>query len=139
MPATNAISVPMVDEADVAVEALKFLSDGNRLRILRILSHRESCVCELIEQLDLPQPLVSYHLRRLREAGLVLPRRKAQWIYYSIEPAAWERFTRPIRHFCQIADLPPAAAYGASDTCDSKIPVAELGAIQDAGSPWVNE
>ena len=130
MLATKAIPVPMVDEADVAVEALKFLSDGNRLRILRILSSRESCVCELIEQLALPQPLVSYHLRRLREAGLVLPRRKAQWIYYSIEPAAWERFTRPIRHFCQIADLPPEAAYGASESCDIRPPSAALGASE---------
>jgi ArsR family transcriptional regulator len=129
MQATRTIVVPMVDEADVAVEALKFLSDGNRLRILRILSRRESCVCELIEQLAIPQPLVSYHLRRLREAGLVLSRRKAQWIYYSIEPAAWERFTRPIRHFCAIAELPPEAAYGASELCDNRVPVVGLGAV----------
>ena len=67
------------------VETLRFLADGNRLRILGILSRQESCVCELIEQTGLTQPLVSYHLR---DAGLVRRRRKAQWVYYSIEPDA---------------------------------------------------
>ena len=62
MPAST-ISLPVVDEAEVAVQALKFLSEPNRLRILRILARRESCVCELIEHLGLPQPSVSYHLK----------------------------------------------------------------------------
>lgn len=131
-----AIPVPVVDETDVALEALKFLGDGNRLRILRLLSRRESCVCELIDQLGLPQPLMSYHLRRLREAGLVRSRRKAQWVYYSIEPEAWERFTRPIRTVCQISGFPPEAAHGASDCCDAKLPLSALGASDTPGSPW---
>lgn len=138
MPGTSSgtIAVPMIDETDVALEALKFLGDGNRLRILRTLSRRESCVCELIEQLSLPQPLMSYHLRRLREAGLVRSRRKAQWVYYSIEPEAWEQFTRPIRSLCEVGGLPPAAAFGASDCCDTRLPVEESGASPRFGSPW---
>ena len=88
MPAATAIPVPVIDETDAVVETLKFLGDGNRLRILRILSQRESCVCELIDQIGLPPPLISYHLRRLWEAGLVQTRRKAQWVYYSIDPDA---------------------------------------------------
>ena len=86
MPSMMSITLPVIDETDAAVETLKFLSDGNRLRILKILSRRESCVCELITDSGLTQPLVSYHLRRLRDAGLVRTRRKAQWVYYSIEP-----------------------------------------------------
>ena len=92
----TSISLPVIDETDAAVETLKFLSDGNRLRILRILSQRESCVCELIDQIGLTQPLVSYHLRRLRDAGLVRTRRKAQWVYYSIEPEAWRSLIAPL-------------------------------------------
>jgi ArsR family transcriptional regulator len=107
----------MVDEDDAMIEALRFLSDGNRLRILRILSRRESCVCELIEQLGQPQPLISYHLRRLREAGLVRSRRQAQWVYYSIDPQGWQRLTRPIQEFCNAGGFPPEAAYGASASC----------------------
>jgi len=117
MPATTSTPLPMVDEDDEVIEALRFLSDGNRLRILRILARRESCVCELIEQLGQPQPLVSYHLRRLRESGLVRSRRQAQWVYYSIDPAAWERFTRPIQDFCGASGFPAEAAFGASEHC----------------------
>ena len=137
-PATKSrvIAVPMVDETDVALEALKFLSDGNRLRILRILAQRESCVCELIDQLGLPQPLMSYHLRRLREAGLVRSRRKAQWVYYSLEPEAWEQFTRPVRDVCQADRLPPAAAFGASDCCDTLPPLEQNGSSPRFGFPW---
>ena len=109
--------IATLDEDEAAVDALRFLSDGNRLRILRILSRRESCVCELIEQLGQPQPLISYHLRRLREAGLVRSRRQAQWVYYSIDPQAWERLTRPIQELCHAGGFPPAAAYGASASC----------------------
>lgn len=136
MPATKSIAVPMVDETDVVVESLRFLSDGNRLRILQILSRRESCVCELIGHLGLPQPLVSYHLRRLREAGLVRSRRKAQWVYYSIEPTAWERFTRPIRAVCDASRLPPEAAFGASEACDPLDPSPILGGSDRASTPW---
>jgi ArsR family transcriptional regulator, arsenate/arsenite/antimonite-responsive transcriptional repressor len=136
MSATISKPVPVVDAADVVVESLKFLSDRNRLRILQILSRRESCVCELIGHLDLPQPLVSYHLRRLREAGLVRSRRKAQWVYYSIEPRAWERFTRPIQALCDVGHLPPEAAYGASDGCDALEPTPILGGGSPRGAPW---
>ena len=55
--ATRSISLPVLDEDEVVVETLKFLSEPNRLRILRILSRRESCVCDLIEHLGLPRAL----------------------------------------------------------------------------------
>ena len=136
MPSTTSISLPVIDETDAAVETLKFLSDGNRLRILKILSRRESCVCELIEQIGLTQPLVSYHLRRLRDAGLVRTRRKAQWVYYSIDPTAWRSLIAPLRNGYLVTEFPPEAAYGASDSCDTKIPDPALGASQPNGTDW---
>ena len=128
MPATMVVALPVIDETDAVVETLKFLGDGNRLRILQILSRRESCVCELIEQLGLTQPLISYHLKRLREAGLVRTRRKAQWVYYSIEPRVWRALVSPLVNHYLVTDFPPEAAYGASDTCDSRLPSLALGA-----------
>ena len=74
---------------------LRFLADTTRLQILQLLLKRELCVCELTEQLEMSQPLMSYHLRKLRDAGLVRTRRKAQWIYYSIDPAAWQGLLAP--------------------------------------------
>lgn len=118
MQAATAIPVPVRDETDSVVETLKFLGDGNRLRILQILAQRESCVCELIEQIALPQPLISYHLRRLRDAGLVRTRRKAQWVYYSIDADAWRAMIAPLVSGYLVMDLPPEAAYGSSTRCD---------------------
>jgi ArsR family transcriptional regulator, arsenate/arsenite/antimonite-responsive transcriptional repressor len=139
MPAMPSISLPVIDETDAAVETLKFLSDGNRLRILKILSQRESCVCELIEQIGLTQPLVSYHLRRLRDAGLVRTRRKAQWVYYSIEPETWRSLIAPLLNHYLVTDFPPEAAYGASDSCDTKLPSRALGASELNGSNWLED
>ena len=133
---TMSISLPVIDETDAAVETLKFLSDGNRLRILKILSQRESCVCELIEQIGLAQPLVSYHLRKLRDAGLVRTRRKAQWVYYSIDPKAWRSLIAPLLGHYLVTEFPPEAAYGASDSCDTKIPTPALGASEPNGADW---
>src|SRR4051812_29988647 len=136
MPATISVSLPVIDETDAVVETLKFLGDGNRLRILHILSRRESCVCELIEQLGLTQPLISYHLKRLRGAGLVRTRRKARWVYYSIEPGAWRSLVAPLINHYLVTDFPPEAAYGASDSCDTRLPSLALGATDADASDW---
>ena len=133
MPSMTSFSLPVIDETDAAVETLKFLSDGNRLRILRILSRRESCVCELIEQIGLTQPLVSYHLRKLRDAGLVRTRRKAQWVYYSIEPTAWRSLISPVLNHYLVTEFPPEAAHGASNSCDTRLPSTVLGASEPNG------
>jgi len=121
-PSTPTVEGPMLairneTTIDEAIDALKFLGDKNRLRILSTLARAETCVCDLIDQLDLPQPLVSYHLRKLRDAGLVRGRRQAQWIYYSLDPEAWQRLVSPLAGLFPTGDLPPEAAFGASDRC----------------------
>jgi ArsR family transcriptional regulator, arsenate/arsenite/antimonite-responsive transcriptional repressor len=60
------------------------LSDATRLRILAILRSGEHCVCELMEQLELGQSLLSFHLKTLKEAGLVRDRRQGRWTYYTL-------------------------------------------------------
>lgn len=66
------------------VEEFKVLGDKTRLRILSLLQGRELCVCDLTEVLEISQPGVSQHMRRLRQAGFVNERRGGQWIYYSL-------------------------------------------------------
>lgn len=119
---------------DEAVERLKFLSDRNRLRILTVLTRAETCVCDLIDELDLPQPLVSYHLGKLKKAGLVRARRDAQWIYYSLDPEAWHRLTLPLAGLFGSVDLPADAAYGASRRCDLVPPDPAHGACSEDGA-----
>jgi len=105
------------DPLDAATVTLRFLSDRNRLRILSQLTKAESCVCDLIDDLELPQSLVSYHLGKLRRAGLVRARRDAQWVYYSLDPDAWDALLDPVRTLLDGGPLPPEAALGAGRRC----------------------
>ncbi len=60
------------------------LSDPLRLQVLELLRNRELCVCELCEYLGVTQSKLSFHLKTLKEAGLVRARAKGRWIYYSL-------------------------------------------------------
>jgi ArsR family transcriptional regulator len=60
------------------------LGDDTRLQILALLRRREICVCEFVELLGISQSAVSEHLRRLKEAGLVLDERRAMWVFYRL-------------------------------------------------------
>jgi ArsR family transcriptional regulator, arsenate/arsenite/antimonite-responsive transcriptional repressor len=61
------------------------LGDRTRLAILAILRDGERCVCELTDSLDVSQPLLSFHLRVLRNAGLITDRRSGKWVYYTLD------------------------------------------------------
>lgn len=74
-------------DAEPAV-VLKALAEPHRWRILESLATEELCVCHLVENLDLAQPLVSHHLRVLRDAGLVTTARHRYWTYYRLRPEA---------------------------------------------------
>ncbi|SFI81771.1 ArsR/SmtB family transcription factor [Thermoflavimicrobium dichotomicum] len=63
----------------------KALSDKTRLRILALLKVEELCVCELVEILQMTQPAVSQHVRKLKNAKLVKERRNGQWVFYSLD------------------------------------------------------
>ena len=65
------------------------LADVNRLRIVRRLAEAPATVTELIDHVGLSQPLVSHHLRRLREAGLVQTRRNGRETVCSLRPEAF--------------------------------------------------
>src|SRR3990172_3090915 len=64
------------------------LSDYTRLRILERLSAGERCVCELTAALGAGQSRLSFHLKTLKDAGLVRDRRDGRWMYYSVNPEA---------------------------------------------------
>jgi ArsR family transcriptional regulator len=70
----------------------KTLADVNRLRIVRRLADGPATVTELIEHVGLSQPLVSWHLGKLREVGLVTAERHGREAVHTIEPAAFARF-----------------------------------------------
>ena len=65
-------------------ERWRVLGDSTRLHILRLLSVRDACVCELVELLPISQSAVSQHLRKLKYAGLVRDYRSKSWIFYTL-------------------------------------------------------
>jgi ArsR family transcriptional regulator len=62
------------------------LSDETRLQILTRLRAGERCVCELTDALDAAQSRLSFHLKVLKDAGLVSDRREGRWMYYTMNP-----------------------------------------------------
>jgi ArsR family transcriptional regulator len=65
------------------------LSDETRLAVLEMLGDGERCVCELQDALDAAQSRLSFHLRVLKEAGLVTDRKEGRWSYYALAPDAF--------------------------------------------------
>ena len=75
-------------DLDRAVMLFHALSDATRLSILEMLRGGEQCVCDLQDGLEAAQSRLSFHLRVLKEAGLVEDRREGRWAYYRIVPDA---------------------------------------------------
>jgi ArsR family transcriptional regulator, arsenate/arsenite/antimonite-responsive transcriptional repressor len=74
----------------------KAVADPVRLRLLSLIACHdggESCVCDLTDAFDLTGPAVSYHLRILREAGLISSERRGTWIYYRVNPQVMARMS----------------------------------------------
>jgi ArsR family transcriptional regulator, arsenate/arsenite/antimonite-responsive transcriptional repressor len=74
----------------------KAVADPMRLRLLSLIACHEggeSCVCDLTEAFDVTAPTVSYHLRILREAGLISSERRGTWVYYRINPPVMARMS----------------------------------------------
>lgn len=66
------------------------LADETRLRIVESLCEGEQCVCELTTLLKTSQSLLSFHLKTLKEAGMVQDRREGRWIYYTLQAEAFD-------------------------------------------------
>jgi ArsR family transcriptional regulator, arsenate/arsenite/antimonite-responsive transcriptional repressor len=81
-------------------QRMKALGDETRLRILLQLAGGERCVCDLVDDLGAAQSLLSFHLKTLKDAGLVSDRREGRWVHYSISAdgvAELEEFLRSLR------------------------------------------
>lgn len=73
-----------------AIDLFHALSDETRLEIIELLRKGERCVCELTDSLGAAQSRLSFHLRVLRDAGIVRDRKDGRWVYYELEPDAFE-------------------------------------------------
>jgi ArsR family transcriptional regulator len=66
------------------IRVFRALSDETRLRMLKLLSEGELCVCEIMQALDISQSRASRNLGILKDAGLLVDRRNGQWVHYSL-------------------------------------------------------
>ncbi|MGC8626561.1 MAG: ArsR/SmtB family transcription factor [Acidimicrobiales bacterium] len=101
-----------------AAELLRLLADSTRRRIFLTLMQGEYCNCELSDELGLPQNLVSHHVRRLREAGLLEEHRgpdDARWVHIRVRT---EALGRALSSLC--ATLDPARVGARLPACNQK-------------------
>ena len=98
------VDVAPVDE-QAAIERLRVIAEPMRWRILELLADEELCVCHLVEELDVAQPLVSHHLRVLREAGLVATSRFRYWTYYRLVPDALAPLAGRLARLAEARDI----------------------------------
>ena len=90
---------------DLIVLGFHALSDPLRIRVIELLRNKELCVCDLCDALEVSQSKLSFHLKTLREAGLVRSRQEGRWIYYSLnipQFAALEQYLSEFRRLYQI-------------------------------------
>lgn len=110
---SNPATAQYPDTAEQTSALFQGLADSTRLRCLVLLArHGELCVCELVHSLELSQPMISRHLRLLRDLGLVADRRERVWVHYRIhdDAPAWMRAT--------LDDLATAQAHSAPFAAD---------------------
>lgn len=89
---TNALPIVAAEaealDLDRLAELFHALSDPTRLRIVGELLGGERCVCDLTAALDAAQSRLSFHLKTLKQAGLVTDRRDGRWVFYALVPEA---------------------------------------------------
>ena len=73
-----------------AVRLFHALSDETRMRIVECLKDGEQCVCDMTETFKTGQSRLSFHLKVLKDAGLVIDRPEGRWVYYSLSEEAIE-------------------------------------------------
>lgn len=72
--------------ADRLADLVKAVADPARLQLLSIIgSQDEACVCDLQEEIGLTQPTISYHVKKLTQAGLLIREQRGTWAYYRVD------------------------------------------------------
>jgi ArsR family transcriptional regulator, arsenate/arsenite/antimonite-responsive transcriptional repressor len=81
------------EEADATAALFRAVADPARVKIVNLLARNDEpiCACDFEPALELAQPTVSHHLKKLTEAGLVEREQRGKWAYFSLNDEAFER------------------------------------------------
>ena len=63
---------------------MESLSDPIRINILELMMGGEICVCDIVKVTGLSQSKISYHIKILKDSGLISDRQEGRWVYYSL-------------------------------------------------------
>jgi ArsR family transcriptional regulator len=80
-------------------EFLKIISEENRLKILCLLREGEKCVCEIWQHLNLPQNLVSHHLKVLKDFKLISSKKVGCKVFYQLNQKAVKKYLKLLNNF----------------------------------------
>ena len=67
------------------VGIMESLSDPIRINILELMMNGEICVCDLVKVTGLSQSKISYHIKILKDSGLISDRQEGRWVYYRLD------------------------------------------------------
>ena len=67
------------------VGIMESLSDPIRINILELMMNGEICVCDIVKVTGLSQSKISYHIKILKDSGLISDRQEGRWVYYKLD------------------------------------------------------
>lgn len=100
-------SLPTLTNETIA-SGFHALSEPLRLQVLELLREQELCVCDLCNALAVTQSKLSFHLKTLKEAGLVRSRQEGRWIYYSLNLPQFVALEQYLADYRRITQILPA-------------------------------
>ena len=86
----HAVTKGTAKDVNRLVTIFHALSDETRLRLIACLKDGEQCVCDLTQTFQTGQSRLSFHLKVLKEAGLIKDRPEGRWIYYALNDETLE-------------------------------------------------
>ena len=85
-------------------KVFKALCDERRQRILELLHSGEKCACVLIDEMDMPQSSLSYHMKILCDSGIVTSREEGKWTHYQISTQGSEKAIALLREITAVTE-----------------------------------
>ncbi|MEO0767943.1 MAG: metalloregulator ArsR/SmtB family transcription factor [Cyanobacteria bacterium J06649_4] len=83
-------------------------SDPYRFQVIELLRDQELCACDIAKALEITQSKLSFHLKTLREAGLIQGRQEGRWIYYRLNLQQFVVLEQYVAEFRRFSPILPA-------------------------------
>lgn len=106
-------------DREILLRRFQAVGEDTRFELVRLLADGERCVCELQDAMNAAQSRLSFHLRKLKEAGVVSDRRDGRWVYYSLVPEALEEMREFLGRIEASGGGEGALAVGTGSSCCS--------------------